>query len=77
MMSRKVAWALLTLLTLGGLCSMYYLLFAVWMTAYPKVDTVAWRLRFYERLVTTAVIGLFWGALAVWLYRHRERGGHE
>lgn len=64
---------MLTLLTLGGLLSVYQLLFSVWMTAYPHVDTGAWRTRFYERLAITIVIGFFWSTLAVWRFRHRRR----
>lgn len=62
------------LLTVGGMVSLYRLLFAVWMTAYPFVDLAEWHTRFYMRLATTLVIGLFWSVLAVWLYRHRKRG---
>jgi hypothetical protein len=73
MTRRGAAWAMLTLLTLGGLLSVYQLLFSVWMTAYPHVDTDAWHTRFYERLAITIVIGFFWSILAVWLFRHRRR----
>jgi hypothetical protein len=42
--------ATLLLLTFAGLLSVYQLLFSVWMTAYPHVDTGAWRSRFYDGL---------------------------
>ena len=59
----------LVLLTIGGLLSVYQLLFAVWMTAYPKADTAAWQVRFYVRLAVTLGIGVCWVALAVWMVR--------
>jgi hypothetical protein len=71
----KIMWASIALgiLTLGGLVSLYQVLFDVWMTAYPFVNTNEWRTRLYIRLTTTIVIGLLWSTLAVWLFRHRRR----
>jgi len=71
----KIIWARVTLvlLTIGGLVSLYQVLFDAWMTAYPFANTSEWRTRFYIRLATTIVIGLFWGTLATWLYRQRRR----
>ena len=63
----------LVLLTLAGLVSLYRLAFAVWMTAYPFVNTKEWQTRFYFRLATSIVIASFWSLLAIWLYRHRRR----
>jgi len=72
-MSRKgVAWATLTLLTLGELLGIYQTAFAVWMTAYPYATLNEWRTRLYVWLAITVVIGFFWGMQAVWLFRHRE-----
>ncbi len=65
----------LVLLTLGGLVSLYQVLFDVWMTAYPFANAHEWRTRLCIRLVTTIVIGLFWSTLAVWLFRQRRRDG--
>ncbi len=76
-MSRpKIMWASITLLllTLGGLVSLYQVLFDAWMTAYPFADPDEWRTRFYIRLATTIVIALFWGGLAVWLFRQERQG---
>lgn len=72
MRDRKIAWAALTLLSLGGLLSTYFLLFAAWMTAYPYADLAAWRTRFYQRLVITILIGTLWGVVALWLFRHKR-----
>jgi hypothetical protein len=72
MTRRRIVWATFTLLTLGGLLSLYRLLFALWMTAYPYVNLNDWRTRFYVRLAITVVIGVVWSALAVWLFRHRR-----
>jgi ABC-type xylose transport system permease subunit len=74
MMRPKMMWAgaALSILTVGGLVSLYQLMFAVWMTAYPFVNTNEWRRWFYIWLVTTVVIGLLWGTLAGWLFRHRK-----
>jgi len=73
----KIIWARVTLilLTIGGLVSLYQVLFDAWMTAYPFANANEWRTRFYIRLATTIVIGLFWGTLATWLYRQRRRDG--
>ena len=63
------------LLTLGGLVSLYQVLFDLWMTAYPFATASEWRNRLYFRLAITIVIWLVWGILAVWSYRQRRRGG--
>lgn len=63
----------LVLLTLGALNSFYWLAFSFWMTAYPYTNASEWRPRVYVWLATTIVIGLAWGALAVWLFRQRRR----
>jgi len=60
-------------LTLGGLLSVYQTLFAVWMTAYPMVNTVEWRTRLYERFAITIGVGICWIALAIWLYRQSQK----
>jgi hypothetical protein len=71
----KIVWASITLvlLTLGGLVSLYQVLFDIWMTAYPFANAHEWRARFYIRLATTIAIGLFWSALAVWLFQQRRQ----
>jgi hypothetical protein len=76
MHSSKFMWASITfgVVTLGGLFSLYQVLFDVWMTAYPYANTSEWRARLYLRLATTVVIGISWCALAVWLFRHRRVG---
>ena len=68
-MNKAIAWSLFVISTLVGLLSVYQLLFAVWMTAYPFVDNHAWRIRFYERLTVCVVIGVVWGSLILWLLR--------
>ena len=75
MVRSKIVWAgsALALLTLGELVSLYQVLFDVWMRAYPFADVNEWRARLYIRLVTAVVIALFWGLLAVWLYRQRRQ----
>ncbi len=67
----KIFWAsvALVLLTVGGLISLYQVLFDSWMTAYPFANANEWRMRFYIRLATTTVIALFWCTLAIWLHR--------
>ncbi len=67
------AWIALALLTLGGLVSLYQVLFDVWMTAYPFANASEWRMRLYIRLATAIVIAVCWSVLAVWLYRQRRR----
>jgi hypothetical protein len=69
----RTLWAALALLilTLGGLLSGYQLLFALWMTAYPKVNNAEWATRFYERLAITAAIGICWISLAIWTFRRK------
>lgn len=82
MMMRKVfAWSLLALSTLGGLISVYFLLFSVWMSAHPRYDSPAWHTRYYERLAITTLDGLIWVGSIVWLSRLSGKtgkaGGHE
>jgi hypothetical protein len=75
MMRPKIIWAgvALSVLTLGGLVSLYWVMFDVWMTAYPFVNPNDWRMRLYIHLFATVVIGLLWGILAVWLFRHGKQ----
>jgi uncharacterized membrane protein YsdA (DUF1294 family) len=70
---RRVAWTALALLSLGEILSVYFLLFAAWMTAYPYADLSGWRIRFYQRLVITILVGVSWGVVAIWLFRHRKK----
>jgi hypothetical protein len=69
MMPRAIAWSLLVLSTLGGIVSVYYLLFSIWMTAHPLYDSQAWRIRVYERFGITALDGLIWLGSIIWLWR--------
>ena len=69
-MIRKVsAWCLLIFSTLGGMASLYSLMFAIWMTAHPLYDSPAWHIRFYERLAITILDGVIWVGSIVWLAR--------
>jgi hypothetical protein len=63
----------LFVLTMGGLFTLYQVLFDVWMTAYPFVNTSEWRTRLYIRLVTIIVIGLIWTTILTWLFRQKRR----
>jgi uncharacterized membrane protein len=69
MKRKRIAWLLLTLSTLGGMLSVYQLLFSIWMTANPRYDSDAWHTRFYERLAITVLDGLIWVGSIVWLVR--------
>lgn len=62
----------LFILTMGGLFTLYQVLFDVWMTAYPFANTTEWRTRLYIRLATLIVIGLIWSTIVAWLFRHRR-----
>ena len=62
----------LFLLTMGGLFTLFQVLFDAWMTAYPFANTGEWRIRFFIRLATIVVIGVIWSAIVVWLVRHRR-----
>jgi hypothetical protein len=75
MVRKKVAsaWAGMVVLTLAGLDSLYWLLFSLWMLAYPMADPVIWRPRFYAWLGITVLIGFLWIALCIWLSRQRKR----
>jgi hypothetical protein len=68
-MRRATAWSLLALSTLGGIVSVYYLLFSIWMTAHPLYDSQAWHIRVYERFGITALDGLVWVGSILWLWR--------
>jgi hypothetical protein len=69
MIRRATAWTLLALSTLGGMMSVYFLLFSIWMTAHPLYDSRAWRIRVYERLAITVLDGLIWAGSIVWVIR--------
>ena len=60
----------LFVLTMGGILTLFQLLFDAWMTAYPFANMSEWRIRFFIRLVTIVVIGGAWSAIAAWLFRH-------
>ncbi len=72
MMPKATAWSLLVLSTLGGMASVYYLLFSIWMTAHPLYDSQAWLLRVYERFGVTALNALIWLGSIIWLLRVRK-----
>lgn len=63
----------LFVLTIGGLFTLFQVLFDVWMTAYPFANTSEWRTRLCIRLVTIVVIGFVWSTIVVWLVRRRRR----
>ena len=63
----------LFVLTMGGLFTLYQVLFDVWMTAYPFANTSEWRARLYIRLATIIVIGLIWTNILTWLFRQKRR----
>jgi hypothetical protein len=69
------AWLGLVILTLGGMYSVYFLLFSLWMLAYPKADPVSWRPIFYQRLTISGLIGVLWVMLCIWLSQQRK--AHE
>lgn len=67
------ASVMLFVLTMGGLFTLYQVLFDVWMTAYPFANTSEWRTRLYIRLATIIVIGFIWSTIVTWLFRQRRR----
>ena len=71
----KVAGASIALfiLTMGGLFTIFQVLFDAWMTAYPFANTSEWRIRLYIRLATIILIGVVWSTIVAWLFRHRRR----
>ena len=75
MIRKVIAWSLLTLSTLGGMLSVYQLLFSIWMTANPRYDSDAWHTRFYERLAITVLDGLIWVGSILWLLRLARNDG--
>ena len=68
-----LAKIVLALLTLGGAESLYWLLFSLWMLAYPRANYQVWRVRFAIHLGVTLLIGACWTALLIWLLRQRRR----
>jgi hypothetical protein len=77
MAKKQTLWAAalaLFVLTLSALLSVYqllFVLFAAWMTAYPKVSA-EWHPRIYVRLAITVGIGICWSALAIWMFRQKR-----
>lgn len=70
----RIAWAKVALcgLTLGGALSAYQTAFSFWMTAHPLYHSPEWSARFYTRLTTTAVVGVLWIMLVMWLWKQRR-----
>jgi len=66
---RATAWSLLVLSTLAGVISIYWLLFAIWMTAHPLYDSQAWHIRVYERFGIAVFDALIWLGSIIWLWR--------
>ena len=64
----------LFILTMGGLLTLYQVLFDVWMTVYPFANTNEWRTRLYIRVATFILIGVIWSSLVAWLVRQRRSG---
>jgi hypothetical protein len=73
-MTQRTVWAGigLTFLTVAAMVSVYQVLFSLWMTAYPYADINSWRPHFYLRLAQTALIGMLWTALVVWMFRRSD-----
>ena len=69
MIKKKTLWAkiILAVLTLCGIWSVYWALFAVWMTAIPHRDPRVWVPRAYALITVSVLIGFCWIALLVWL----------
>jgi hypothetical protein len=74
---QKSVWAkvALVLLTLGAMYSVYWLLFSLWMTSYPFANLKTSWSRLYLWLIISIIVGAFWSALAVWLFRQKTRNG--
>ena len=66
---RVTAWCLLVLSTLGGIISVYWLLFSIWMTADPLHDSQMWRIRVHKRFGITVLDALIWVGSILWLWR--------
>lgn len=62
-------WAALGALTLSGMDAIYWLLFSVWMTAYPFAANGIWKQRFYFWLAAAVLIALLCSFLFWRLYR--------
>ena len=63
----------LAFLAVVELFCMYWLLFSVWMTAYPFADKLLWRSRVYVWALLSGIIGLSLVAIIIWLFRHRRK----
>jgi hypothetical protein len=62
----------LVVLTIAGMVSVYQAMFSLWMTAFPFADINFWRPHFYFRLVQTAIVGVAWAALVLWMIRKKR-----
>jgi hypothetical protein len=74
---QKSVWAkvALVLLTLGAMYSVYWLLFSLWMTSYPFANLKTSWSRLYLWLIISIIVGAFWSALVVWLFRQKAGSG--
>jgi hypothetical protein len=72
--NRKTIWGTIALvvLTLAGMGSLYWLIFSVWMMAYPYANHAQWQLRLYTWLAITGFIGMLWCILAIWFFRRKR-----
>ena len=73
MNKRNLVWSFFGLSTLGGIVSVYFLLFAYWMVAHPRYDSEAWRARYDERLAITMTDAIIWTGSVIWLFRNRYK----
>lgn len=62
----------LFILTMGGILTLFQVLFDTWMTAYPFVNISEWRTRLLLRLATIVGISIIWSTILAWLLRHRK-----
>ena len=71
----KEIWLLvvLLLLAIGEICSLYWALFFLWMTAYRTTNLDMWRMRAYLWIALSVLLGFIFIGILVWRFRLRRK----
>ncbi len=67
---------ILAFLVLVEMFCMYWLLFSIWMTAYPFANRVLWRSRVCVWALLSCIVGLSLIATVIRIFRQRRKETH-
>ena len=72
MQKKVIAIIFLGILGLAEFFTLYKLIFAVWMTAYPFVDHSLWRISVYGWFGGSLLITIMFIVVLIWIIRQRS-----